>query len=91
MPSADVAVLRFARQIQGCSRRQGINELLLPSGVYPACAGWLQIIILAGGTNDFHNTTLSEDHHVDDPALPPVHEWVDMYLDYVEQVRKLAT
>ena len=48
----------------------------------------VQIVVLAGGTNDFHNTTISPDNHVINGAygLQPVADWVDMYVNYVQQV-----
>ena len=54
-----------------------LGRLLLP-----------QIVVLAGGSNDFHNTTISPDNHVINGAydLQPVADWVDMYVNYVQQV-----
>eukprot|EP00887_Chlorella_sp_A99_P002726 scaffold6.g2726.t1 len=47
------------------------------------------VVVLAGGTNDFHNSTLSADNHTLNGAygLPPVEQWVNRYAAYVRAVR----
>lgn len=66
------------------------QNALDPAGSNASLASWQpQVVVLAGGTNDFHNSTLSADNHTLNGAygLPPVEQWVNRYAAYVRAVR----
>ncbi|GAB4816607.1 hypothetical protein N2152v2_003653 [Parachlorella kessleri] len=67
------------------------QDALDPTTNYTTQSFVPQIIVLAGGTNDFHNVTITADNHVVAGAVgtPPVAEYVDRYLDFVQQIRAL--
>lgn len=67
-----------------------MSDALNPASSIDAASWVPQLVVMAAGTNDFHNWSLSGDHHVVPSAWAPptLQEWADGFEALIQQIRK---